>query len=294
MAEGRLIRWVFAGGKPQGVRVLQHAIRCGFPPGLIVSSPELPAVDQAKLRGLADSAEIPIVSSSTLEERIGELARFDLLVTCRFGLLKPTVFDAPRLGAINVHSSLLPRYRGVHPVAWALIRGERVTGVTVHRIDAYVDTGPILASLEVPICVDDDIWSLTAKLDAASAVVVAEVLEGIRRTGDLPPARPQTGTSSWAPRRRPEDGRIDWSASARGVHDLCRALRPPLPPPFTFTGQEVKVQILDSRLPTGSRHDAPAGTVVAVIDGGWSMIACADGAIELQTDIELAPGTLLS
>ncbi|MEQ8815143.1 MAG: formyltransferase family protein [Thalassobaculum sp.] len=294
MAEGRLIRWVFAGGKPQGIRVLQHAIECGWPPDLIVWPPELPAADLAALRGLADSAEIPTASSSTLEERIEELARFDLLLTCRFGLLKPAVFEAPRLGAINVHSSLLPLYRGVHPVAWALVRGEQITGVTVHRIDANVDTGPILASIEVPVASDDDIWTLTAKLDAASAVAVAEVMEEAHRTGRLPPGRPQTGVSSRAPRRRPEDGRVDWSRSARGVYDLCRALRPPLPPPFAFLGRDRTVRFLDFRPPVASRQDAPAGTVVATIDGGWYAIACVDGVIELRTDIELAPGTLLS
>jgi len=289
-----LIRWVFAGGKPQGICVLRRAIERGRPPALIVWPPELPAADQAALNSLADGAGIPTASSANLEDRVGDLSGVDLLLTCRFGLLKPPVFEAPRLGAVNVHSSLLPRYRGVHPVAWALIRGERVTGVTVHRIDAKVDTGPILARIEVPIAAEDDIWSLTAKLDAASADAVDEVLEAVVRTGRLPPARPQTGDASSAPRRRPEDGRIDWSASARGVHDLCRALRPPLPPPFAFTADDDRVEVLDSRLSPGSRPAVPAGTVVETVDRGWYAIACGDGVVELRTDIPLASGTRLS
>lgn len=294
LAEGRLIRWVFAGGKPQGIRVLRRAIERGRPPVLIVWPPDLPAADLTELTGLADSAGIPTASSGNLEDRVGDLSGVDLLVTCRFGLLKPRVFEAPRLGAVNVHSSLLPRYRGVHPVAWALIRGERVTGVTVHRIDAKIDTGPILAQIEVPIAAEDDIWGLTAKLDAVSADVVDEVLEAVVRTGSLPPARPQTGEASSAPRRRPEDGRIDWAVSARGVHDLCRALRPPLPPAFAFTADGGRVEILDSRRLPGNGSVLPAGTVVETMGGGWHAVACGDGVVVLRTDIPLVPGTRLS
>lgn len=301
LAEAQLIRWVFAGGKPQGEGVLRRAIDGRWPPAAIVWPPDLPAADVAALRDLAEAAGIPASPSANLEERVEDLRRCDLLVTCRFGLLRPPVFEAPRLGAVNVHASLLPRYRGVHPVAWALIRGEPVTGVTVHRIDAGVDTGPVLHQVEVPIDDGDDIWSLTGKLDAASADAVEAVLRTVLRTGRLPPSRPQSGEPSRAPRRRPEDGRIDWSMPPRRIHDLCRALRPPLPPAFAFTDAAGRVEAVDSRLPADggelARVDGPGmppGTVVAAGAGGWCAVACGGGILHLRTEPPLAAGMRLS
>lgn len=300
LAQERVIRWVFAGGKPQGIAILRQALSRRLPPHHVFCPPELPEADKAALAALAGPAGIPLQESGDLREAVSALAGTDLLVTCRFGLLDRSVFEAPRLGAVNVHSSLLPRYRGVHPVSWALVRGESVTGVTLHRIDAGVDTGPVVGQVEVPIGETDDIWSLTARLDAVSADLVGRVLETVRQTGLLPPSRPQSGPPSTAPRRRPEDGRIDWRLDDRRIHDLCRALRPPMPPSFAFTTEGDRVAILDSRRIS---RDLPAdrpgwggrpGEVLAAHADGWSEVRCGVGVLAVRPDRRLAPGMQLT
>ena len=296
LAESQLSfpRWAFAGGKPQGLAILQALAGDGFLPETIYFSADLPEADIDALSLLAEQLGRPVRRSEDLSDQSTALSGCDLLVTCRFGLLSRAVFEAPRWGAVNVHSSLLPAYRGVHPVSWALINGERCTGVTVHRIDAGVDTGRILLQGAIEVEDDDDIWRLTARLDALSAELMVQLFRAIRSDRDLPEGVPQTGSASAAPRRRPEDGRIVWSSSAHSVHNLCRALRPPLPPAFFVDQDGSAIAVRDSRLHGPGNGHASPGTVLAALGDDWYRVQTADGVLELQVEQRLQTGSRLS
>ncbi|NNJ59544.1 MAG: methionyl-tRNA formyltransferase [Dactylosporangium sp.] len=166
--------------------------------------------------------------------------RPDLLIVYGFNWILPeSVLAIPRLGALNVHSSLLPRYRGPAPVLWAIRNGDAAVGVTVHRMDAGVDTGPILAQRgDVPL--DDDVTPdrLWPRL---RPVLAAVLVDALRKVATGTPGDPQGGGDSCPARfLEPEYSRVDWSRSAREIHNQVRV--------FGFIGsQEAPVALVDGR-----------------------------------------------
>lgn len=277
---GVSLRWAFAGCKPQAIRVLTALEDRGFVPVFVASMPEAPESDRAELAGWCAARGVELLETSDLREETARLQDLDLLLVCRFNLLPEEVFSAPRLGSLNIHSSLLPAYRGVHPVSWVLINGERETGVTLHRIDPGVDTGGILAARAVSIEDHHDLWSLTGDLDRLSGELTVEVFDYIGQHGVLPQEKQQQGESSYAPRRGPDDGRIDWSLPARSLFNLIRALPAPLPAALALRRDGGEISIGQARPPAG--HRAPGalpGEVLSCGDGGWFDVACGSGEV---------------
>ena len=266
----------------------------GFIPAFVAVPPEARADDRSAMESWAHAHRVELWVSKRLTEHLDRLEALDLLVVCRFALLPVKVFSRPRWGAINVHSSLLPRYRGVHPVSWALIEGASETGVTVHIIDAGIDTGSILRQASMPIDDRHDLHALQRDLDALSAVTIVELMQAIEDRGGLPAGRPQSGPSSYARRRRPEDGQIDWRTSARGVFNLVRALPSPLPPAFAVRQEDgARVDIVSCRLLDDVTHALP-GTVEARAADDAVVIACGDGhRTQCVTRPRLQPGDRL-
>ena len=288
-------RWAFAGCKPQGAGILSALGQDGFVPDFCAVPTDLADADDAEMHSVASHLSVPVYRSQRLEELEHRLAALDLLLVCRFALLPPAIFTAPRLGAVNVHSSLLPRYRGVHPVSWALINGETETGVTLHRIGEGADTGPILSQSHVAIDDNDDLWSLTAKLNAVSASSVLHLFNGIAATGDLPAARPQAGRPSMAPRRTPDDSRIDWAGAAQTISNLVRALPVPLPAAFCFAGDGRRVEIRSARLCAPCESLGVPGQVVQGDADGVARVLCGDGrCLDVIADHSLAAGDVLT
>ena len=139
---------------------------------------------------------------------------------------------AARRGAVNVHGSLLPAYRTANAIPWAIINDERETGTTMHLMTEEIDAGPIIAQSSVPIHIDDTWITLSQRIARASETLVAEWLPAV--LAGQAPARPQDEAEATAFRRRtPEDGRIDWTASALTIYNLVRALVAPLPGAFS-------------------------------------------------------------
>ncbi len=285
--------WVFAGAKAQGHAVLEALSQCRHLPSLLVLAPDQAASEEREFRTFAHTHGVPISQSRKLIEHVDQLHGIDLLLLCRFGLIAEPVFSAPRLGAINIHSSLLPEYRGVHPVSWALINGERRTGVTLHRIDTGIDTGDVLKQRSLPIRATDDIWSLTERLNRLSARLAVELFQKIATTGSLPRARRQSGQACYAPRRTPEDGRIDWAKPARAIHDLVRALQPPLPLAFFEGPSGQTVFVHECRVLRRQLATPGAGVVIAVQDDGSSVVATGTTPVLIKADQILVPGQRL-
>lgn len=165
----------------------------------------------------------------------------EAMVIVGYGQIIPqTILDLPPLGIINVHGSLLPKYRGAAPIQWAIANGETMTGVTTMRIDAGLDTGDILLKAETAIGVEETAIELGARLAQIGAGLLVETLQGIER-GTIHPEPQDHGQASLAPILKKEDGLIDWSRPAREIHDRARGFLP-WPGAFTtFRNQQLQI-----------------------------------------------------
>ena len=150
-------------------------------------------------------------------------------------ILKKEILGIPRVGAFNLHGSLLPRYRGRCPVNWVLINGEKETGVTLHRMEVKPDRGGIVAQKAVPIEFTDTALSLFRKITRAAADLIGEVYPLFLR-GEFPEIEQDHSRSSYFGGRKPEDGIIDWTQDAGRIYNLVRAVTHPYPGAFTSLG----------------------------------------------------------
>jgi methionyl-tRNA formyltransferase len=157
----------------------------------------------------------------------------DLLVVCDYGeILRPETLATARIGGINLHGSLLPKYRGAAPVQWAILRGETETGNSVIQMTAGLDAGPCLGQQRTPIDPEEDAGQLEARLAAMGALLVCRVIDELE-AGTAQPVSQDAQLASKAPRLRKEHGVIDWSRSAQEIKNQVRALRP-WPRAYTF------------------------------------------------------------
>ena len=152
--------------------------------------------------------------------------RPDLFVVAAYGQILPkSLLEIPRYGAVNVHASLLPKYRGAAPIAWAILRGERVTGVTIMRMDEGMDTGDILSQKEVPLEDEETAETLHDKLAFLGAPLLLETVSRMKR-GEVTPIRQDSSQVTYAPPLKKEDGRIDWRREAVEIDRQVRAFSP--------------------------------------------------------------------
>lgn len=220
--------------------------------------------------------------------RLGELAP-DVGVLVAFGRLVPQdVLGRPPHGIVNVHPSLLPRYRGAAPIARAIAAGETETGVTILHLSDELDAGDIILQRPVPIAPDDTTRSLTPRLAAEGAELLTEALRLIE--AGRAPRRPQDASlATWAPRLGREDGEIDWRRPAAAIANLVRACDP-WPGAFTCVqGHELKVW--RATVPPAARDAGAPGTVLDVPDDDRSplVVAAGDGAV-LVHEVQPAAG----
>jgi len=203
----------------------------------------------------------------------------DLIVVVAYGHILPkSILDIPRLGCINVHASLLPKYRGAAPINWAVARGETVTGVTIMRMDEGMDTGPILYVREMPIGEEDTAETMFSRLSILGAEALREAL-GMLREGTLDETPQDTTLATYAPMLKKEHGRIDWSRPAGEIRDLVRGMTP-WPSAFALhAGKTIKV--FSSAVATESGAAGEPGEVVALGRDGIAA-ACGKGVLLLR------------
>lgn len=165
----------------------------------------------------------------------------DVVVIIAYGqIIPPRLIAIPRLGWINVHASLLPKYRGAAPINWAIINGETRTGVTTMQIDAGLDTGPMLLKYETAIGADETAPELTARLSEAGAPLIVETLQKLDR-GEITPTPQDNSQATLAPILKKDDGKIEWQLSARKIYNRIRGLQP-WPGAFTtFRGRNCQI-----------------------------------------------------
>lgn len=258
----------------------------------VVTQPDRPAgrgreLRQSAVKKAALKHDLPIFQPRTLRtvEALAQLAEWspDVAVVAAFGqILSQEVLDLPPYGCLNVHASLLPRWRGAAPVAAAILAGDEVTGVTVMKMDAGLDTGPILAQREEPIRRDDARATLTDRLSYVGAELLVETLPPYL-TGELEPSAQADEQATFADQLRKEDGKLDWSGKAVELDRKIRAFTP-WPGTFTFW-QGRRLKVLEASPVPEWAGDAAPGTVVEVGDG--AAVATGEGALRLE-EVQLA------
>ena len=202
----------------------------------------------------------------------------DVALVVAYGRILPqAILDTPRLGCINVHASLLPKYRGAAPITWAVVRGETESGVTLMQMDAGMDTGAMLELYPTPIGEDETAGELGDRLSAIGARAVREGLPKYVAGGYTPIAQDGAG-ATMAPMLKKEDGVIDWSKPARAVHDHVRGMSPWPGAQTLVKGKLLKVHA--TKRSEFARPGAAPGEVL-VADKSGVLVACGEGAVEL-------------
>ena len=244
------MRIVFLGSGAFAIPAFEALIAAGHEVAALITQPDREkgrgrSLAPPPLKPVAEARGVAVhqprrIREPAAQETLRALAP-DVQVVVAYGQILPrSVIEIPRLGTVNVHGSLLPRYRGAAPVQWAIVNGERETGVTTMLIDEGLDTGPTLLSRSTPIGPEETAAELEARLAAMGAEVLIETLAGIG-AGTLRPEPQDHARATLAPIIKKEDGRIDWSQAAE---ILARRVRGFHPWPGTFTtwrGQPLKV-----------------------------------------------------
>ncbi|NWG15332.1 MAG: methionyl-tRNA formyltransferase [Chloroflexi bacterium] len=237
----------------------------------VVTQPDRPAgrsqqLQVSPVKLLAQAAGIPVFQPEKIRrpEAIAELRRWtpDVYIVAAFGQILPqAVLDIPPYGSINVHASLLPRWRGAAPIQAAIRAGDTETGITIMKMDAGLDTGPMLSQRAIPIMPDETGQSLHDRLAQLGAELLNETLPGYL-SGDIPPQPQPASGVTYAPQIKKEEGMIDWSLNAGAIERLVRAFTP-WPGTYTFwKGQQLKILSGAAREGTGE-----PGRVIGTPDG---------------------------
>lgn len=247
------MRLVFCGTPQFAVPCLEALIRERFEVPLVVSQPDRPKgrglellptpVKQVALaNGIAVTQPEKIKSNAEFRSRL-ETIRPDAIIVVAYGRIIPQwMIDLPPMGNINVHASLLPKYRGAAPIQWAIACGETVTGVTTMRIDAGLDTGDMLLKAEMPIAADDTALTLGSRLSQLGALLLVETLRTFE-AGEIHPTEQDDSQATLAPILKKEDGRIDFGRSATEIFNRLRGFQP-WPGAFTtFRGKQLTVHV---------------------------------------------------
>ena len=264
---------VFCGTPQFAVPTLEALVAASHSVPLVVTQPDRPRgrgmeLAASPVKDAAIRLGVPVVQPAAIKNNAefrGQLEALhpDAIIVVGYGRIIPQwMIDLPQYGNLNLHASLLPKYRGAAPIQWAIANGESITGVTTMRIDAGLDTGAILMQREMAILPDDTAETLAPKLASDGAELMIETLRGLE-TGQVKPTPQDHSRATLAPILKKEDGRMDFSRSAYELFDRMRGFRP-WPGAFTtFKGKNMQVHRAEpvvnaDRFPPGSIavHDA--------------------------------------
>jgi len=277
----------FAGTPEFARRALEAIAGAGFTIPLVLTRPDKPkgrglALTASPVKLCAVASGLPVVQPATLKtpEGRGEALAcpLDVLVVAAYGLiLPPAVLAWPRLGCLNIHASLLPRWRGAAPIQRAIEAGDACTGVTIMQMDEGLDTGPTIAREEVPIGLRDTGGLLHDRLAEAGAALIVDVLRCLDRDRRLPTVPQPADGATYAARITDRDARIDWSRDAQAIDRQVRAFDPMPGAYTTLDGTLVKVWQAE---PTSTPSAAAPGTVLAARPAGID-VACGVGTLRI-------------
>ncbi len=278
------LKTVFMGTPDFAVGTLQGLIDAGVDLIAVYTQPDRPKGRGKKLapppvKELALEQGIPVFQPVKLRDpvAVAELQQLapDLIVVVAYGQILPqSVLDIPKFGCINVHASLLPKYRGAAPINKAIVDGETVTGITTMLMDAGLDTGDMLVKKSLEIGPDETAGELHDRLAVLGRETMEETLQQVLK-GTLSPEKQQDDNSTYAPMMKKEDGLIVWTLSAQEIHDRVRGLAP-WPGAFTLLDGEV-LKISRTEVSEGAGEP---GAVLAANTNGVD-VACGDGVVRI-------------
>ena len=289
------MRILFMGTSAFAIPALRTLITEKFQLIGVVTQPDRPSgrgrqLNPPPVKSLATEHALPVyqpekVRSPNFRRVLQRLAP-DVTVVAAFGQLLPqTVLDIPPCGTINLHPSLLPKYRGAAPIQWALINGETETGLTLMLLDAGEDTGDIISTTAIPIREDDNAFTLMERLAQLGADQLVRLLSDLPN-GAPPPATPQNNAeATYAPRLTKDLGHIDWNQSATTIHNLVRGTAI-WPGAYTFFRNDLRLKIISCQ-PLSQTCSVPPGTLT-IGEKRKLLIATADGMLQL---LKIQPAT---
>jgi methionyl-tRNA formyltransferase len=281
------MRIVFMGTPEVAAFSLERLFKAPEPVVGVVTQPDRPAGRGQKMipspvRSVAESHHAPVLAP----EKIRDPAFFntlsgwapDLIVVVAYGRILPRqILELAPHGCLNVHYSLLPKYRGAAPVPWAIIGGEEKTGVTTMRLVEKMDAGPIFLQREISIAPNDTTTSLQAKLAPVGAELLVETIAGLK-AGNLTPQAQDESKVTYAPVLKKEDGLIDWNPPAASIERRVRGFNP-WPSAYTYLAGNL-LKIHRARVIEMAEKAAPGVVLKADKAGLW--IATGDGALSLE------------
>ncbi len=283
------MRLIFMGTPDFAVPSLRVLVKAGHRVSRVYTQPDRPAGRGGKLttsavKEAALALSIPVeqpvkVRLPEVTEQLRQAAP-DAIVVVGYGQIIPrAIIDIPHLGIINVHGSLLPKYRGAAPIQWAVANGETLTGVTTMRINEGLDTGDMLLKAETPIGPDETAVDLWYRLADMGAALLTETLDGLEK-GTIVPEAQDHAAATLAPILKRESGRVDWNQSAATIYNRYRGFQPWPGAWTTFRGARLQLKEL-ALAPKGANKRATPGTLVA--EGKRLYAVAGDGAaLELR------------
>ncbi|MEE1114324.1 MAG: methionyl-tRNA formyltransferase [Eubacterium sp.] len=289
------MRVVFMGTPDFAVGTLRAIVKAGHEVTGVITQPDKPVGRKMELKPTAVKAAalelgLPVyqpekVRETACVEKIREMGA-DVIVVAAFGQIIPkSILEMPKYGCMNVHASLLPKYRGAAPIQWAILDGEKVTGVTIMQMNEGLDTGDMIATVEVPIRDDETGGSLFDRLAESGADLLVQTLARAE-AGDLHPVpQPAESTTAYARMIRKNDGLIDWTKDAAYIERQIRAFDP-WPAAFTKEGSKtLKIWKADKNADAGGDATAAPGTVLGS-DKNGIRVQTGDGILRI-TELQL-------
>jgi methionyl-tRNA formyltransferase len=255
---------------------------------LVATNPDRPAgrgnrIAPTPVKAEAERLGIPVFQPEKARHP-DAIARFaeekpDLIVVAAYGHILPkAILDIPKYGCINVHASILPRYRGAAPINWAVARGETKTGVTIMKMDVGMDTGPMLHVRELPIGDDDTAETIYPRLAELGAQALVEALQ-LLHDGKLVETPQDDALATMAPMLKKEHGKVDWTMGARDIRNLIRGLTPW--PSVTASHGGKGLRLVEVSVVGEEGQAGAPGAIVSVGKEGV-VVACGSGALRLD------------
>ena len=275
-------------GSPAFALPVLEALSARHEVALVVAQPDKPAgrghkltpppvAVRAKELGLRLEQPARLKRNEEFLELVRSL-ELDIAVTAAYGKILPqALLDLPKHGFLNVHGSLLPKYRGAAPIQWAIINGERETGVSIMQTEAGLDTGPVRLMKKLELGPDDTALTVFAKLSVIGADALIEALKRLEQ-GTLPVCPQNDAQATHAPLLTKEDGQIRWNDSAKNIYNRYRGV---IAWPGSYTVLEDKLLKLLALRPTQTQSGEPGEIISKSADG--LTVACGEGAVLLQT-----------
>ncbi|CCQ96056.1 10-formyltetrahydrofolate:L-methionyl-tRNA(fMet) N-formyltransferase [[Clostridium] ultunense Esp] len=281
------MRVVFMGTPEFAVPSLEALNKNGYHIPLVITQKDRPRgrgkkvhPTPVKARALGLGLEVYQPDSVNSTESINRLREIspDCIVVVAYGqILKKDVFNLPQYGCLNIHASLLPKYRGAAPINWAIINGERETGVTIIKMDEGLDTGDMLKYESIPIAEEDDSESIHDKLSQLGGSLIVETLKDIKK-GNITSIPQSDELSTYAPKISKEIGKIDWNENGDNIINLVRGLKPWPSAYMVYKGKKVKIHKA-KKIEKFSHQDN--GVIIKVSDDGI-YVNCSDSCIVIE------------